>query len=160
MNHVNYNEIAFEFGSWMHRKITPLHWCFPLPTDTDTELSRTLGPHGLGNGMLIFHLLASLQLSEMGQIWGFEAFPGERIGEWPEILYADESWPPSEFIKSLSWFVDSSNFGAIWTSLSETGQIWGVLVISQRTHGGIGLKFCMLMYPVHLQKWLDYGHGL
>ena len=23
-------------------------WCFPLPTDTDTELSRTLGPHGLG----------------------------------------------------------------------------------------------------------------
>ena len=22
-------------------------WCFPLPTDTDTELSRTLGPHGL-----------------------------------------------------------------------------------------------------------------
>ena len=24
-----------------------LLWCFPLPTDTDTELSRTLGPHGL-----------------------------------------------------------------------------------------------------------------
>ena len=22
-------------------------WCFPLPTDTDTQLSRTLGPHGL-----------------------------------------------------------------------------------------------------------------
>ena len=25
-------------------------WCFPLPTRTDTELSRTLGPQGLGGG--------------------------------------------------------------------------------------------------------------
>ena len=56
MNHVNYNEIAFEFGSWMHRKTTPLHWCFP--TNTDTELSRTLGPHGLYRTIYdyIFHL--------------------------------------------------------------------------------------------------------
>ena len=29
-----------------------------------------------------------------------------------------------------------------------------------RTHGGNGLKFCMLMYPDHLQNWIDYGHGL
>ena len=28
------------------------------------------------------------------------------------------------------------------------------------THGGNGLKFCMLMYHDHLQNWLDYGHGL
>ena len=34
------------------------------------------------------------------------------------------------------------------------------LHISQRTHGEKGLKFCMLMYPDHLQKWLDFGHGL
>ena len=32
--------------------------------------------------------------------------------------------------------------------------------ICQRTHGGNGLKFCMLMYRDHLQNWLDYGHGL
>ena len=35
MNHVNYNEIAFEFGSWMHRKITPLidaSHCQPILT--------------------------------------------------------------------------------------------------------------------------------
>ena len=32
--------------------------------------------------------------------------------------------------------------------------------ISQRTHEGDGLKFCMLMYPDHLQNWSDYGHGL
>ena len=32
--------------------------------------------------------------------------------------------------------------------------------ICRRTHGGNGLKFCMLMYLGHLQNWLDYGHGL
>ena len=32
--------------------------------------------------------------------------------------------------------------------------------ICRRTHGGNGLKFCMLMYLEHLQNWLDYGHGL
>ena len=32
--------------------------------------------------------------------------------------------------------------------------------ICQRTHGGNGLKFYMMMYVDHLQKWLVYGHGL
>ena len=32
--------------------------------------------------------------------------------------------------------------------------------ICRRTHGGNGMKFCMLMYLGHLQNWLDYGHGL
>ena len=32
--------------------------------------------------------------------------------------------------------------------------------ICQRTHGGNGLKFCMLMYLGHLQNWLYYSHGL
>ena len=32
--------------------------------------------------------------------------------------------------------------------------------ISRRTHGGNGLKFCMLMYPDHLQNWLYYGYSL
>ena len=27
-------------------------------------------------------------------------------------------------------------------------------------HGGNGLKYDMLLYPDHLQKWLDYGYGL
>ena len=30
----------------------------------------------------------------------------------------------------------------------------------RRTRGGIGLKFCMMMYLGHLQRWLDYGQGL
>ena len=32
--------------------------------------------------------------------------------------------------------------------------------ICWRTHGGNGLRFCMLMYRDHLQNWLNYGHGL
>ena len=32
--------------------------------------------------------------------------------------------------------------------------------ICQRTHGGNGLKFYMLMYLDHFQNWLVYGHGL
>ena len=32
--------------------------------------------------------------------------------------------------------------------------------ICQRTHGGNGLKFYMLMYLKHLQNWLVYGRGL
>ena len=32
--------------------------------------------------------------------------------------------------------------------------------IYRRMHGGISLKFCMLMYLDHPQNWLVYGHGL
>ena len=44
--------------------------------------------------------------------------------------------------------------------LCETGQIWGFRGISLRTHGGNGLKYDMLLYPDHLQNWLDYDYGL
>ena len=32
--------------------------------------------------------------------------------------------------------------------------------ICRRMHGGIGLKFYLLMYLDHLQNWLVYGRGL
>ena len=32
--------------------------------------------------------------------------------------------------------------------------------ICRRIHGGIGLKFYMLMYLDHVQNWLIYGHDL
>ena len=35
--------------------------------------------------------------------------------EWPEILHADVSWPPSELISLWSRSVDFSNFGTILT---------------------------------------------
>ena len=35
--------------------------------------------------------------------------------EWPQIVHADVSWPPSEPISLWSWCVDFSNFGTILT---------------------------------------------
>ena len=70
--------------------------------------------------------------------------------EWPEILHADVSWPPSELISSGSRSVNFCNFGTIL----------GFPVISRRTHGGNGLTYGMLLYPDHLQNWLDSGYGL
>ena len=68
-----------------------------------------------GYGLLIFLILALFWLSEMGKIWGFRAFPGERMKGMPEIWYAAVSWPPPELIRLWLQFVDFSNFDAILT---------------------------------------------
>ena len=78
--------------------------------------------------------------------------------EWPEILHADVSWPPSELISSGSRSVDFCNFGTILTLWN--GSNLGFPGISWRMHGGNGLKYGMLLYPDHIQNWLDYGYGL
>ena len=78
--------------------------------------------------------------------------------EWPEILYADVSWPPSELISLWPQFADFSNFGAILTLWN--GSNLGFPGISRRTHGRNDLKFCTLMYLEHLQNWLVNGLGL
>ena len=78
--------------------------------------------------------------------------------DWPEILYADVSWPSSELISLWLWSVDFSNFDTILTYWN--GSNFGFPGISRRTHGGNGLKFCRQMYLDHLQNWLVYGHGL
>ena len=65
---------------------------------------------------------------------------------------------PSELIRLGSWSVDLSNFGAILTLWN--GSNLGFPGISWWTLRGNGLPFCMLMYLVHLQNWLDYGHSL
>ena len=61
-------------------------------------------------------------------------------------------------------------FSPVYGSVGPSVQPWlfcGMSVrperfpgICRRTHGGNGLKFCMLMYLGHLQNWLDYGHDL
>ena len=75
--------------------------------------------------------------------------------DWPEILHADVSWPPSELISLWPWSVDFSNFGIILTCTNL-----GFPGISQRTHPGDGLKFCTLLYLEHLQNWSVYGYSL
>ena len=57
---------------WMHRG-NGLKRCMQMHRD---HLQNWLD---YGLGLLIFLLLAPLWLSETGQIWGFRAFPGERI---------------------------------------------------------------------------------
>ena len=77
--------------------------------------------------------------------------------EWPEILHADVSWPPSDLWvlgHGLLIFVILVLF---W--LSETGQIWGFRAFPGE-HWGNGLKYGMLLYPDHQQNWLDYGYDL
>ena len=50
------------------------------------------------------------------------------------------------------------NFGTILSYWN--GSKLGFPGISQRTHGGNSLKFCMLMYLDHHQNWLVFGHTL
>ena len=78
--------------------------------------------------------------------------------EWPEILHADVSWPPSELTSLWPQSVDFSNFAAILTKWNG----WNLEFpgIIRRTHGGNGLKFCTLMYLDHIQNLLVNGHGL
>ena len=54
-----------------------------------------------GHGLLSFQILAQFWLSEMGEMWGSKAFPGESIKrEWPEILHGAVSWSLTELITS------------------------------------------------------------
>ena len=85
-------------------------------------------------------------------------FPENAWKKWPEILHADVSWPPSELISLRPWSVDFCNFGTILTLWNRSNL--GFPGISWIMHGVIGLKYGMLLYPDHLQNWLDYGHGL
>ena len=85
-------------------------------------------------------------------------FPEIAWRKWPQILHTDVSWAPSELISSWPQSDDFLNFCAILTYWN--GSNLGFPVISQRMHGGNGLKLCLLMYLDHLQKWLVLGHGL
>ena len=62
-----------------------------------------------------------LSVRPSGEVSGH--LPENAWREWPEILHADISWPPSELFSLWPQSVDFSNLGAFW--LSETGQIWG-----------------------------------
>ena len=45
--------------------------------------------------MANFKVTQAKKTSETGQIKGFRAFSGERMGGGPEIPYAAVSWPPN-----------------------------------------------------------------
>ena len=59
-------------------------WCFPLPTDTDTELSRTLGPHGLCGGMPSLRWSTHWTLWWLPLHWAQTAWLVQLRVEWPK----------------------------------------------------------------------------
>ena len=109
-----------------------------------------------GHCLLIFPILAAFWLCETGQNYGFWAFSWECMGEmaWNLTCW---SWPPSELIRFWSWSVDFPHFGGIVTEWNRSNLEF--MAIFWRGHGKNGLIFCMLMFPDHLQKWLDFAHG-
>ena len=54
-----------------------------------------------------------LSVRPSGEVSGH--LPENAWRDWPEILYADVSWPSSELISLWLWSVDFSNFGTILT---------------------------------------------
>ena len=91
---------------------------------------------------------------------GFWAFPGEPMDRMARnftfwCIGHLQNWLVYGHSLSLLFF---SIFGTIFT-------LWNGLNlrfpgISRRTHGWNGLKCHMLVYPYHLQNWLDCGHGM
>ena len=60
-----------------------------------------------GYGLLIFLILALFWLSETGQIWGFRAFPGERMEEmaWNFTRWCIvTTYRTDEFMATVCWF--------------------------------------------------------
>ena len=92
-----------------------------------------------GHGLLNFVILALFWLCETGQIWGFRAFPGERMEGMAWNLYANVSWPPSELISLWSRSVDFIILALFW--LSETGQIWGFRAFPGERMEGMAWNF-------------------
>ena len=51
-------------------------------------------------------------------------------------------------------------FSSFWCNFDLDGSNLGFPCILRGSHGMNGLNFGILMYPAHLQNWLDYGNGL
>ena len=84
----------------------------------------------------------------------FQGHTGWKIEDlnpvWVRILGRSQLSNPSD--------LPCCNFGTILTQCNRSNL--GFPGISWRTHGGNGLKYGMLLYPDHLQNWLDYGYSL
>ena len=68
-----------------------------------------------GCGLLIFLILALFYLVKRVRFGVSGHFPENARREWPGILHADISWPPSELITLRPQSVDFCNFGTILT---------------------------------------------
>ena len=150
--------MVFYYASAFRRR---RHYVFGLPVHPSVRPKPEITSFHLYMGPLV-HLTnrdrfaACPSVRPSGEVSG--NLPENAWREWSEILHVDVSWTPSELIRLWSWSVDFPPFGV--TLAWWNGSNFGFPGISQRTHGGNGLKVCMLMYLDHLQNWLVYGHTL
>ena len=89
---------------------------------------------------------------------GFQAFARKRMEnglKFCMLMYLDHLQKWLVYGHDLLIFQIFDTILTSWNGLNL-----GFPGISQRTHVGNGLKFCMLIYLDHLQNWLIYGHGL
>ena len=92
-----------------------------------------------------------------GSNWGFPDISWKTQGgnglKFCMLMYLDhiQNW-------LVLGYGNFCNFGTILTLWNWSNL--GFLGISWRTHRGNGLTYSMLLYPDHLQNWLDYGYGL
>ena len=84
-------------------------------------------------GLLRFRNLATLWLSETGQLGGFRACSCELMAEVPEMRHADVSWTSSELIRFWSRSVRFPLFGPFW--LSEISKIWAFVAFAGERMG-------------------------
>ena len=93
-----------------------------------------------GHGLLIFLILALFWLSETGQIWGFRAFPGERM-EKNGLKFCT----PMYLDHLQNWLVHGHGLliflvlALFW--LSETDQIWGFRAFPGERMEGMAWNF-------------------
>ena len=123
-----------------------------------------------GNGVVIFFCSTPLWLSETGQILGFPGIfwitHGGNGLQFCTLMYLDHLHYWLVYGRGVVVFLIclwscSVDFFKFWCyfNLVEWVKL-GLFLGFSWTHCGNGLQFCMLMYPDHLQNWLDYGHSL
>ena len=85
-------------------------------------------------------------------------FPENAWREWPEILYADVSRPPSELIRLWSWSVNFYILALFWHS--EMGQIWDLWSVPGEPIEEMARHFACWCILTTFQNWLDNDHSL
>ena len=114
----------------------------------------------LGHGLLIFVILALFLLSEMGQIWGFRAFPGKRMAgmAWDRVCCCIlTTFRTDKIMVTVCWFfsfwcyfdlVKQVKFGVSRHFLENPLRKWPEIL-----HADVSWPLCEL-----IRLWLQFVH--
>ena len=129
----------------------PAHKC----TENDTEIDTlTLSTHSF---------YASAFRRRRHYVFGLSVRPSVRPSEaWNTLFWPVHGsvGPPDQPLRFYGMSVRPSVRPSVCPSVRPSVRPERFPGICRRMHGGISLKFYMLMYLDHLQNWLVYGHGL